>query len=44
VLYTPYGKGQFIYTSLVFFRELPAGNAGAIRLLMNFLSAGKQNP
>ncbi len=42
VLYTPYGKGQFIYTSLVFFRQLPAGNAGAIRLMMNLLSAGKQ--
>ncbi len=42
ILYTPYGKGQFIYTSLVFFRQLPAGNAGAIRLLMNLLSAGKE--
>jgi len=41
ILYTPYGKGQFIYTSLVFFRELPAGNAGAIRLMMNLLSAGR---
>lgn len=41
VIYTPYGKGHFIYTSLVFFRELPAGNTGAIRLMMNLLSAGK---
>jgi LmbE family N-acetylglucosaminyl deacetylase len=41
VIYAPYGKGQFIYTSLVFFRELPAGNTGAIRLMMNLLSAGK---
>lgn len=41
ILYTPYGKGTFIYTSLVFFRELPAGNTGAIRLMMNLLSAGK---
>lgn len=41
VLYTPYGKGQYIYTSLAFFRELPDGNVGAIRLFMNFLSAGK---
>ncbi|MBA3827449.1 MAG: PIG-L family deacetylase [Taibaiella sp.] len=40
-LYTPYGKGQYIYTSLSFFRQLPAGNKGAIRLLMNMLSAGK---
>ncbi|HET8573756.1 MAG TPA: PIG-L family deacetylase [Edaphocola sp.] len=42
VLYTPYGQGQYIYTSLAFFRELPAGNTGAIRLFMNFLSAGKR--
>lgn len=41
VLYTPFGKGQYIYTSLAFFRQLPDGNEGAIRLLMNFLSAGK---
>jgi len=44
VIYTPYGKGQYIYTSLVFFRELPAGNVGAIRLMMNLLSAGKGKP
>jgi len=43
VLYTPYGKGQYIYTSLAFFRQLPAGNVGAIRLLMNLLSAGKSS-
>jgi LmbE family N-acetylglucosaminyl deacetylase len=42
VIYTPYGKGHFIYTSLVFFRELPAGNTGAIRVMMNLLSAGKK--
>jgi LmbE family N-acetylglucosaminyl deacetylase len=42
ILYTPYGKGQFIYTSLAFFRQLPAGNTGAIKLMMNLLSAGKQ--
>jgi LmbE family N-acetylglucosaminyl deacetylase len=40
-LYTQYGKGHYIYTSLAFFRQLPAGNKGAIRLLMNMLSAGK---
>jgi len=39
-LYCKYGKGHYIYTSLSFFRQLPAGNKGAIRLLMNFLSAG----
>ncbi|MCB0700734.1 MAG: PIG-L family deacetylase [Chitinophagales bacterium] len=40
-LYTPYGKGHYIYTSLSFFRQLPAGNHGAVRLLCNFLSVGK---
>jgi len=40
ILYTPYGKGHYIYTSLVFFRQLPAGNRGAIRLMMNMLSIG----
>lgn len=42
ILYTPYGKGNYVYTSLVFFRELPAANKGAIRLMMNLLSAGKK--
>ena len=34
-----YGKGRFIYTGLVFFRELPAGVAGAYRLIANLLAA-----
>jgi LmbE family N-acetylglucosaminyl deacetylase len=33
-----YGKGQFIYTGLVFFREIPAGVPGAYRLFANLLS------
>ena len=33
-----YGKGQFIYTGLVFFREIPAGVPGAYRLLANLLA------
>jgi LmbE family N-acetylglucosaminyl deacetylase len=40
-LYASYGKGHYVYTSLAFFRQLPAGNKGAIRLLMNMLSVGK---
>jgi LmbE family N-acetylglucosaminyl deacetylase len=40
-LYTKYGKGNYVYTSLSFFRQLPAGNKGAIKLMMNMLSAGK---
>lgn len=39
-LYTAYGKGHYIYTPLSFFRQLPAGNAGAIKLLCNFISVG----
>jgi len=38
-----YGKGNFVYTGLVFFRELPAGVPGAYRLLVNLISLPK-NP
>ncbi|HTO15889.1 MAG TPA: PIG-L family deacetylase [Edaphocola sp.] len=38
ILYAPYGKGNFIYTSLVFFRQLPAGNIGAIKLFLNLIN------
>ena len=34
-----YGKGKFVYTGLVFFRELPAGVPGAYRLFANLLAA-----
>jgi LmbE family N-acetylglucosaminyl deacetylase len=33
-----YGKGNFTYTGLVFFRELPAGIPGAYRLLANLIA------
>jgi len=33
-----YGAGNFVYTGLVFFRELPAGVPGAYRLFANLLS------
>ena len=36
-----YGKGKFVYTSLAFFRQLPAGVPGAYRLFVNLIS-GKQ--
>ncbi len=36
-----YGKGRFIYTGLVFFRELPAGVPGAYRLFANLLATPK---
>lgn len=41
LLIAPYGRGQFIYTSLSFFRELPAGVPGAYRLFANIISLGK---
>lgn len=37
-----YGKGNFVYTGLVFFRELPAGVPGAYRLFANLLSLPQQ--
>jgi len=33
-----YGKGNFVYAGLVFFRELPAGVSGAYRLFVNLIS------
>ncbi|TAD85619.1 MAG: PIG-L family deacetylase [Bacteroidetes bacterium] len=37
----PYGKGNFVYTGLVFFRELPAGVPGAYRLMANLIELPK---
>ena len=44
VLSAHYGKGIYIYTSLSFFRELPAGVPGAIKLFVNMVSAGEAKP
>lgn len=41
LLYTEYGDGVFIYTGLSFFRQLPAGVAGAYRLFANLVSGGR---
>ncbi|MFD0794638.1 PIG-L family deacetylase [Mucilaginibacter litoreus] len=41
LLVTDYGKGRFVYTSLAFFRQLPAGVPGAYRLFINLLSKPK---
>ena len=38
LLIANYGKGKFVYTSLSFFRQLPAGVPGAYRLFANFLA------
>jgi len=37
-----YGKGKFVYTGLVFFRELPAGVPGAYRLLANIIALNQR--
>ena len=41
LLVAQYGKGHFVYTSLVFFRQLPDGVPGAYRLFANLISLGK---
>jgi hypothetical protein len=39
LLVAQYGKGVYIYTGYAFFRQLPAGVPGAIRLFVNLISA-----
>ena len=41
LLIAKHGKGYYIYTSLAFFRQLPAGVPGAYRLFANLISIGK---
>ncbi|MGH7667970.1 MAG: PIG-L family deacetylase [Gemmatimonadaceae bacterium] len=41
ILIASLGKGTFVYVTLSFFRQLPAGNPGAARLFANILSAGQ---
>lgn len=36
-----YGKGNFVYTGLSFFRQLPAGVPGAYKLFVNLMSLPK---
>lgn len=38
LIYCNYGKGRFVYSGLVFFRELPAGIPGAYRLFSNLIA------
>jgi len=40
LLKAQYGKGVYIYNAYAFFRQLPAGVPGAIRLYVNLLAAG----
>jgi len=41
LLVAKHGRGYFVYTSLVWFRQLPAGVPGAYRLFANLVSLGK---
>lgn len=38
LIVTKYGKGNFVYTGLSFFRQLPAGVPGAYKLFVNLIS------
>lgn len=42
LLRAQYGKGTYIYNAYAFFRQLPAGVPGAVRLYVNLLSAGHE--
>lgn len=41
ILVAQHGKGNFVYTPLAWFRQLPAGVPGAYRLFANLVSLGK---
>lgn len=41
VVVAKHGKGRYIYTGLVMFRELPAGVPGAYRLFANLIAGGR---
>jgi LmbE family N-acetylglucosaminyl deacetylase len=43
LLEAKYGKGTYIYTGYAFFRQLPVGVPGAVRLFVNLLSAGHES-
>ena len=42
LLVASYGKGHYIYNAYAFFRQLPFGVPGAIRLYVNLLSVGHE--
>ncbi len=43
LLVMPLGKGNYVYTGLSFFRQLPEGNEGAIKLFVNLMSLGESS-
>ena len=38
LLYTKYGRGDYVYCSLSIYRQLRIGKAGAARILINLLA------
>jgi LmbE family N-acetylglucosaminyl deacetylase len=42
LLAADYGRGRYIYTSMVWYRQLRAGVPGAYRMLANMISYGRQ--
>jgi hypothetical protein len=42
ILVAPVGSGTYVYTTISFFRQLPAGHPGAARLFVNLLAAGRR--
>jgi len=44
LLVAPYGKGNYIYTSMVWYRQLRAGIPGGFRFFANLISYGKGRP
>ncbi|MDE3135415.1 MAG: PIG-L family deacetylase [Acidobacteriota bacterium] len=43
LLLARYGKGEYVYTALAFYRQMPEGVSGAYRIFANLLSLGR-NP
>jgi hypothetical protein len=43
IIVAPYGRGLYVYTTLAFFRQLPAGVSGGTRLFVNLLSMTNSN-
>jgi len=41
ILIAKYGKGNYVYTTMSWFRQLPAGVPGAYRVFSNLISLGK---
>lgn len=44
LLVSSVGKGTYLYTGLAFFRQLPAGVPGAVRLFLNLLAPSPDAP